>query len=352
MFGNGMSRRSFLLGGATLAAGGMLGMGLGGGTAWAADPVPILDCDAWGARPNNGVVDVRLIRPVKIIVHHTAGRNTEDTSLDSAIAIARAIQRFHMDTRGWLDSGQQFTISRGAHILEGRRRSLEALRRGNAHVVGAHCAGQNLVSVGIENDGLYIDVDPPTVLFDRLREMCAYICRQYGIAPTEIYGHRDYRDTACPGDRLYGMLPRLRSEVAALLGRGVDAEQATKAGWPLLRVGDRGPAVTAAQHLLRDVGVTEVVPDGHYDDRLADVVRGFQAAIGDLADDDGHEITGMLGGHSWPLLARTVRVGEGSEAERAVEALLAGRAAESVPDEVTPAIWQRLLGTAGSPRAT
>lgn len=354
MLGNGLSRRRFLVGSAAIAAGGMLGLRLGSGTAWAADPFPILDCDAWGARPSSRPVDVRPIRPVRILVHHTAGPNTEDTSLDSAIAIARAIQRFHMDSRGWIDSGQHFTISRGAHVLEGRRRSLEALRAGDRQVHAAHSAGQNLESIGIENDGTYIDVDPPAVLFDRLREMCAYICRQYGIAPTEIYGHRDFRDTACPGDRFYGLLPQLRSQVADLLGRGIDAVQATKATWPLLREGDAGPAVTAAQHLLRSAGVPGVVADGRYDERLAEVVRGFQAETASTAvgDEDGHQITGMLGGQSWPLLARTVRVGEGGEAQRAVEALLVGRAAESIPDEVTAPVWQRLLGTAGSPHAT
>lgn len=348
---NGMSRRGFLAAGAALAVGGVLGDGmLGTGRAWASDPLPILDCDGWGARPSSRIVKVVLNRPVKILVHHTAGSNTDDTSLDSAIRIARGIQNFHMDARGWLDSGQHFTISRGGHILEGRRRSLEALRGGDQQVEGAHCTGQNLVSVGIENDGTYIDVDPPTVLFDRLRQMCAYICDQYGIAPTEIFGHRDFKDTACPGDRLYGMLPRLRTEVGTLLGRNVDSEAATKASWPLLQVGDLGVSVTAAQHLMRDAGMTEVVANGRFDETFADAVRRFQTGLGGTPG-NGDEITGMLAGGAWPALARTVRVGEGGDAQRAVEVLAAQRGTEAIPDEVTPAVWQRLLGTAGSAHA-
>ena len=50
----------------------------------------------------------------------------------------------------------------------------------------------------------------------------------------------------------------------------------------------------------------------------------------------------MIGGESWPALARPVRAGEGGEAQQAVEVLLRGRD-EPVPDVVTPQVWQRLL---------
>jgi hypothetical protein len=314
----GLSRRTLLRAGVAAAGGAVLSGTVGAPRAWASNGPPIIDCDAWGARPNSRVVRVVRQRPVRILVHHTATPNVPDLGRAAAELLARAIQNFHMDRRGWLDSGQHFTISRGGYVLEGRRRSLEALRSGEKHVEGAHCTGQNLVSVGIENEGVYLDVEPPGELWHRLRELCAYICRQYDIAPGEIYGHRDYKDTACPGDRLYAMLPRLRGEVAAALGQRLDRRDARKATWPLLRPGDLGAPVRAAQHLQQADG------------------GGFE------------QVSGMIGGEAWPALARTVRRGEGGEAERAVEALLADGATESVPDVVTPRVWQRLLGTAGA----
>ena len=51
----------------------------------------------------------------------------------------------------------------------------------------------------------------------------------------------------------------------------------------------------------------------------------------------------MIGGETWPALARPVRVGENSEAARAVGVLLQRRRTESVPDVVTPEVWQHLL---------
>ncbi|GAA3248422.1 N-acetylmuramoyl-L-alanine amidase [Pseudonocardia petroleophila] len=326
-----VTRRGFLLGGAALLA--------LPGTALASTAPEIADCAAWGARPNSRVVNVVTQRPVKILVHHTATPNVTDLSRGAADALARGIQNFHMDRRGWLDSGQHFTISRGGFVLEGRHRSLEALRSGHKQVEGAHCTGQNLVSVGIENEGTYTDTEPTGVLWDRLREMCAYICAQYGIAPTEIYGHRDFKDTLCPGDVLYGMLPRLRGEVGGMLGRRLEGSSVRAASWPVLREADRGPVVRAAQHLLRGAGRTEVAVDGDFSAAMAESVRVFQA------EHATEEVNGIIGGETWPLLAAPVRAGDGGEAAEAVETLVATSSTRP-PSQVGPVQWQQLLTAA------
>ncbi len=332
-----MTRRAVLAGGLTLLGATVLDPS----TAWALPEGPITDCAGWGARPNSAVVPIWNQRPVKILVHHTADPNTADVSRDAAFRMARSIQNFHMDRRGWLDSGQHFTISRGGFALEGRHRSLEIVRRGRQQVEGAHCTGQNVVAIGIENEGTYTGVDPPPALFNRLRDLCAWICAQYGIAPTELYGHRDFKNTACPGNHLYGLLPRLRSEVAGVLGRRVS--EVTKASWPLLQAGDRGPEVTSAQYLLRDARVTSAVPSGVFDAATDAAVRRFQART------HAEDVNGLLGGESWPVLARVTQRGSGSDAARAVDALAVARRTEAVPDVVTAPVWQRLLGTGGEP---
>ena len=169
-----------------------------------------------------------------------------------------------MDHRGWPDTGQHFTVSRGGVVLEGRHRSLEFVRVGRWQVEGAHCTGQNVVALGIENEGTYSAVDPPAELWEKLRSLCAYLCSQSGIRPSQIYGHRDFKDTACPGDRLYATLPRLRAEVAGLLGQRLTKATVTAAAWPLLRVADRGERVLAAQHLLRRRGCRASSRDGRF----------------------------------------------------------------------------------------
>lgn len=181
------------------------------------DQPAIASCAAWGARPPSGPVTVLDQRPVKIIVHHTALANSTDYSLAHAYQDSRDIQDLHMDTNGWLDTGQHFTNSRGGWVTEGRHGSLESLMHGQTMVEGAHCTGQNDVAIGIENEGNYVSVDPPAALYDKLIELCAFICQQYAIAPTQIFGHQDFNSgTQCPG-RLEQRLPDLRTQVAARL---------------------------------------------------------------------------------------------------------------------------------------
>ncbi|WP_423462756.1 N-acetylmuramoyl-L-alanine amidase [Promicromonospora sp. MS192] len=176
----------------------------------------IASCATWGAAAARGTIDTVSTNPNKILIHHTASANVTDYSQAAGYQIARDIQQWHF-SNGWVDTGQHLTVSRGGYVMEGRHGSLSRLQNGSGMVVGAHAPGQNSQAIGIENQGTYTSATPPAQLWSRLVELCAYICDQYGIAPTQIYGHRDYTATACPGDVLYSMLPQLRSEVAAAL---------------------------------------------------------------------------------------------------------------------------------------
>ncbi|MGH3731495.1 MAG: peptidoglycan recognition protein family protein, partial [Micromonosporaceae bacterium] len=219
---NPLSRRR-LLGGAALAAGGVL---LGGAAdlsaarrADAAVATPRIYTRAeWNARPPSNPIKVLKRKPDQIIVHHTASANSTDYSLDQAFALSHWIQDLHMDRNGWSDAGQQLTISRGGFLMEGRDRSLEAINTGR-HVMGAQCAGHNDHTIGIENEGLYMDVDTTPALFDMLVQTCAWLCDAYSLDPHQaIVGHRDYVATLCPGDVLYARLPELRDRVAQAMG--------------------------------------------------------------------------------------------------------------------------------------
>jgi hypothetical protein len=213
---SGIPRRRFLSGAAAIGIGAGAVIIGGSAPAQAAVPEPnIFDTTAWDARPPSSPVSLAGNNPNKIIVHHTAFANTADTGTSGSFAIAHEIQDLHMDTNGWIDSGQHFTISRSGIIMEGRHRSLERLLDGNDMVVGAHTVGQNTQGIGIENNGTYTSVAPPSILYASLVSLCSYICYQYGLDPSEIYGHRDFNDTECPGDVLYGMLPQLRADTAA-----------------------------------------------------------------------------------------------------------------------------------------
>lgn len=211
-----LSRRNVFRGAVVIGAGTVLPPALA--TPALAVPAPtIASCATWGARNPSSPLQQLSNKPNKIIIHHTATPNSTDYSLSHAYALSRSIQNYHMDHNGWSDTGQNFTLSRGGHITEGRHTSLSHLTTGSGFVTSAHCPGQNTTGVGIENEGLYTSVLPTTTQWNKLVDLCAYICQQGGFGASQIYGHRDFVATACPGNAFYAKLGDLKAAVAAKL---------------------------------------------------------------------------------------------------------------------------------------
>jgi hypothetical protein len=181
--------------------------------------------DDWNAVAAKRAPKVLDRAPDHIIVHHTASPNASETSRAHAFALSRQIQRFHMETNGWDDIGEQLTISRGGHVMEGRTGSLEAIAH-DGLVVGAQSLHHNKHTIGIENEGTYMNDEVPTRLWRSLVGVCAWLCTAHHLSPaTAIVGHRDYNDTDCPGDVLYRKLPQLRKEVARAIAKDKDDVQ-------------------------------------------------------------------------------------------------------------------------------
>lgn len=346
-----LGRRTLLRGGLTVTAVGAVGLAVPGTASALSRPgqvrgkaAPSIASTAdWGAREPSGSIEVLDQPPKWVAVHHTAGANSDDTSQEHAFQVARDIQDLHMDSNGWTDSGQQFTNSRGGHIMEGRHGSLDSLNAGNTHVVGAHVGGHNSDAVGIENEGLYTEVDVPQALWDSLVALVSHMCSQFGIAASEIYGHRDYNSTECPGEVLYGRLPELREAVGARLGQQVKQPLT----WRLLKPGDSGPEVRAAQHLLRAQGA-RVRADGRFNEATERAVAEFAARHGIASERCNHvarhQESGLLGADLWPLLATPVRPGERGEAAQAAQVLLeAKRHQTTIRSGVDTRTWQELL---------
>lgn len=310
-----VDRRTLFKAGVTATAAGALGMTTTG-TAGAAVPVPTIHgCSEWGARPAAGPIVVENHKPTYIVVHHAVDPPmNNDFSLARAFYVAKFIQDLHMDKNGWIDSGQQFTNSRGGFVTEGRHRSLEILRGGTQHVQGANVGNHNSEVIGIENEGLYSTVDVPQALWDSLVNLVAYIAHQYGIAPEFIKGHRDFNSTECPGQVLYNRLPELRTAVGRVLGVAVARSEAE---WPLLKPGDTGRKVQLAQEFLRESGFG-VPTDGVFGPSTKDAVAALSVRAGlsrhTCTATKVTDETGFLGADVWPLI---VPAGRSSAAWRA-----------------------------------
>ncbi|HEY7486240.1 MAG TPA: peptidoglycan recognition family protein [Streptosporangiaceae bacterium] len=236
-----LSRTAAMAGGLALAG---TAADLAGSAAAAAMP-RIYTRAEWGARPPDYPAEI-INKPDHLVVHHTASDNVTDYSLDQAFALSHWIQDLHQLQNGWGDTGNQLTISRGGFIMEGRNRSLQAISQGK-NVYGVQTANNNSHTLGIENEGIYVDVAPTQWLWDSLVETLAWLCDVYNLDPhASIVGHRDYVATQCPGDVFYAMLPDLRNDVADQLGL-----RRTEPTTPLVRSGlpgsiaslDHGPAL-------------------------------------------------------------------------------------------------------------
>lgn len=291
----------------------------------------------WAARPPKEPIEVLARTPTYIVVHHTATKNSEDLTQAQAFKLSRAIQNYHMDSRGWIDSGQQFTNSRGGHLTEGRHRSLEIVRGSTHHVRGAHVANRNSEVIGIENEGTYTEVDLPQAQWNSLVDLVTFIARQYKIKPAEICGHRDFANTQCPGDVLYKRLPELRQVVGDRLAVPVTQPER----WPLLQPGDTGPRVLAAQHLLRDRGERDVPTDGVFGPSTFAAMSRFARTAG-LPNEPCYatavaDESGLIGAAAWPALIRPVDPNGDSDAAKAARALSAGGSVVETRD------WRILL---------
>ena len=184
-----------------------------------ADGPRILMVEEWGGilRDTHGLKR----RPaVWVTLHHTAGHNTaplDDPARERerCFELARSIQRHHL-ARGWRDSGHHFLLTRSGLILEGRHGSLAAARMGFV-IAGAH-AGHNEANTrswGLELEG-NTELAPVTPeQWAACVELCAWLSFVGNTQARDIFPHRNYRPTACPGAWLMANLDRLREETRA-----------------------------------------------------------------------------------------------------------------------------------------
>lgn len=299
-------RRTLLAGGA--AVGGVVALGaLNPGHALAAGVArpPIITTSEWGAKPARAKLTTYQRRPHYLVIHNTAYPNSSDYSEAAAKAKARQIQQDHF-ARSFVDTGQQFTVTRGKHILEGRHGSLAALIGGKSFVEGSQAKGANADSVGIETDGNFNVGLPTQPQYQSLVWLAAFICQQYQIPVANIIGHRDAgsSNTDCPGKLFYPKLQMLRDDVAATLRTGTvtaspigSAPGPAPSGtdYPLLKQGAKGEAVTRLQNLLAAAGHSVGKVDGVFGAATLAAVKAFQTKI-------ATDVDGVVGPRSWGAL--------------------------------------------------
>lgn len=307
----GLSRRNIIKASALLGALGTVAAGAQA-PAFAAITAPaIIPTAAWGAKPPKSALTTLKYRPTFLVIHHMDSPNVTDYSVAAAHRIARSVQSWHF-ARGWADSGQQFSISRGGHALEGRHGSLRTLQGGSSFILGGHVANNNSKAVGIECEGVYSKVLPTQSLYAKLVHLATYICQQYRIPVANIVPHRHFGPTSCCGDAFVAALPTLRSDVAKSLAAGrifvsnigtvTPPPPPATTTYPTLRQGSTGDAVVRLQKLLAARGYSPGAADGSFGPATLKAVQNFQGAIGTTTD-------GVVGPKTWGALEARAAAG-------------------------------------------
>ena len=153
--------------------------------------MPFVSRAEWGARKPKSTGNSISSHPKGVAVHYEGPQMGTRKHL-LCDDLARTIQAFHMDSRGWADVAYSYMVCEHGYVYEGRGVGKGSAANGTTAANLAYYAVCGLVGKG----------DTVTsALTDGIREAID-ICRRNG-AGNEVVGHRDLFATECPGDALY-----------------------------------------------------------------------------------------------------------------------------------------------------
>ncbi|MFQ5748970.1 MAG: N-acetylmuramoyl-L-alanine amidase [Planctomycetota bacterium] len=171
---------------------------------------------SWGARPTRSNVEP-MGRPFRITIHHSA-EPLLSTTVSATKAEVRRIQKSHQDPpRGWADIGYHFLIDRAGRVVEGRPLRFQGAHAGNRETNRGNlgiCVLGNFVPQPERGPDYARAQHPTDAQWKSLEQLVGALRKRYGIPRRQIFAHKDFRDTSCPGPELSGWV--LRTRVASV----------------------------------------------------------------------------------------------------------------------------------------
>jgi hypothetical protein len=157
---------------------------------------------AWGAAPAKGRPRIRPADIRGVAVHYS-GMNSDEQRLHANCAgRVRAMQRFHIEGREWLDVAYNHVFCGHGFVFAGRGFGIRSAANGTTEGNDRYFA---VCFLGDDSVGR-ADVTPQAR--QALRLLLAEYRRRYPKA-TEIRPHSYFVATACPGDELRALISRL-----------------------------------------------------------------------------------------------------------------------------------------------
>jgi hypothetical protein len=164
----------------------------------------ILMINDWGKKPPKHVPKTHI--PRKITIHHQGAPeeypNILQQDLFNGSKTLKSIQRYHMETMGYIDIAYHAIIAPNGDRYQGRE----------FNQIGAHVKNNNTNNIGIMLIGNFNYEFPTKLQMRSLTELICYLKIQYPTLqiPDCIYGHKDFIVTDCPGKNLYPIIFDLR----------------------------------------------------------------------------------------------------------------------------------------------
>lgn len=165
-----------------------------------------------------------------MVVHHTAG-NTAPYAEADVPNILRGIWRYHVETNKWCDVAYAFFVDRFGGVWEGRQGGTTRA------IEGGHTYGFNSDTTSVAQIGHFDQQATPPLMTAATRRLVGWKLGVHGLDPAGtttvtnnsgstfrgtpnraehptpvVSGHKDLRDTACPGANTYDTLPYLRAQ--------------------------------------------------------------------------------------------------------------------------------------------
>ncbi len=164
--------------------------------------------DAWGARPARPGGKPHTI--TRMTLHHEAVVLGDNRNAPERL---RHDQRYHQDTKGWIDIAYHVGVDRNGNLYELRNTAI---------------AGDTATDYDTTGHFLVLcegDFDQEAVSEAQLHGTAvafAWAAKKFGVASSTLAGHRDFAQTSCPGANLYAHLSSgdLKRRIDDLLAAG------------------------------------------------------------------------------------------------------------------------------------
>lgn len=151
--------------------------------------ISIITPDEWGGTTASGDHQNHTIS--KITLHHSGEEFKRDRDPEEYL---RTLQEWSRTERGWVDIPYHYLIDLDGNIYAGRNPAYAGDTNTEYDPAG------HLLTCVIGN---YETAEPSEKQLEAIINLLAWQCTEFNIDPSTLKGHKDYANTACPGENLY-----------------------------------------------------------------------------------------------------------------------------------------------------